>query len=324
MKYHFVAKLNFMLLETTLNRGKILGRASRISNGGENFKRFFDNQFFKEFAGEYHLDEFDGSVYIYEVGNFNDLKAKFDEELSLMDYAFYLLRNAEYFVDCLWLVKDNSIYVRDSFLHVFPDGRPETGEIQFASVSMLPSTTSGHVVDTTFSTEELEKAISLFIPAEGYEGVEEGGKQPLQNPLTKQAGRIGRATYFCKAARAVSSLPLKILNYCTVLECLFTSDSSEVTHKVSERFARLLGQTSEDRKRYFQLAKDAYKIRSKAVHGQPITANVEDMRRISKELDDAIRTIFLNYYNDPEGECKIFDITKNEEYEKWFTELIMS
>ncbi|MGG1400170.1 hypothetical protein ABE288_20460 [Bacillus salipaludis] len=323
MKYHFVTKLNFMSLNTTLTRGKQIGGATRISNGSENFKKFFDNRYFKDYAGSYHYYEFEGSVYLYEIGNFDELKAKFDKKYKLIDYAFYLLRNAQYFVDCLWLVKDNSIYVRDAFLDVYPEGSPEQGDIQFSSVSTINSNTSGHIVETTFSIEELEKAISYFKPAEGFEGVEEGGKHPFKNPLTKEMGRLGRATYFINAARSVSQLPLKILNYCTVLECLFTSDSSEVTHKVAERLAYLLGRNAEERKQYYQLARDAYKIRSKAVHGQPIKTNLEEMQRTTKKLDDALRTIFINYYENPE-KYEVFKIKKNEDFEDWFNNLIFA
>jgi Apea-like HEPN len=323
MKYHFVAKMNFMSLDTTLNKGKLIGGTSRISNGAENFRRLFDNRYFRDYVGGYHFHEFEDSVYIYAIGDFEELKAKFDKEYNLMEYAFFLLRNAQYFVNCLWLVKDNSIYVRDAFLDVYPDGNPAQGNIQYASVSAINSNTSGDVVETSFSMDELKTAISYFTPTETFEGIEDGGKFPFKNPLTKEAGRIGRAVYFCIGARSISSLPMKILNYCTVLECLFTSDSFEVTHKVSERLAFLLGKDSIERNYYYQLVRDAYRIRSKAVHGQFIKTQLEDMQRISKGLDESIRRIFINYYQNP-NEYEVFSIANNEKFEEWFNNLILA
>lgn len=81
-------------------------------------------------------------------------------------------------------------------------------------------------------------------------------------------------------ARSESVLPLKIMNYCSVLECLFTSDNTEVTHKVAERFARFIGKDFEDRKRLFKLVKDTYKIRSKAVHGQVVKDSTDSMKSL--------------------------------------------
>jgi hypothetical protein len=322
MKYHFITKLHYLSLDTTLNRGKQLGGGLRLSNGQDNFKKMFDNRYFRDYAGGYQFQELEDAVYLYEVGEYSQLRERFAKEYTPSDYAFYCLRNAQYFVDSLWLVKDNSIYVRDGFLEVYPEGKPEQGETIFASVSAINSNTTGQIVDTTFSKEEIEKAAAYFVPASGFEGVEEGGKYPLKNPLTKDIGRLGRASYFCRVARATSQLPLKILNYCTVLECLFTSDSSEVTHKVAERLAYFLGADSTERRYYYHLAREAYRIRSKAIHGQAIRSTVEDMERISSGMDEAIRLIFLDC-EEGKGHFKFFEID-DKNFEAEFNDLILS
>lgn len=313
-----------MTIKTTLSKGKTIEGSARISNGRENFKKYFDNRVLRDCIGSLNYDEFNDSTYYYETGNFEDLKNKVGGDPARLDCLFFLLRNAQHFVNNLWLIKDNSIYVTDGFLQIYPEKTPEKGFVTTGSLSLITTTALCETQNTDFATEELDNAITLYNldPILEFTEIEENWEMPLKNPLTKNLGRIGRATYFTLGARGAASLPLKILNYCTTLECLFTSDSTEVTHKVAERFAYFLGNNFEERKKYFQLTKDAYKIRSKAVHGQSIRATNEEMQRVSQEIDSAIRNIFIIYYtNKVKG--NIFKQTDNSKYDDWFNNLIL-
>jgi hypothetical protein len=323
VNYYFIAKLYDIRILSSLSRGKKIDEKARISNGQMNFKRIFDNEVFKDSIGRLEANAFENSTYVYEVGEYSDLKKVFDIEYPQHIYLNYLMRKIQVFLTSLWLVKDNSVNLELGFLQIYPDDRPIQGTIHSNSIASSPNNCYGEYAETTFTSDELELAIKYFniLLEEDSDLKENGDRLPSRNPLAKGSARIGRALYFLFLARDESVLPLKIMSYCSVLECLFTSDSSEVTHKVSERFARFMGETYDERQRYFKLAKDLYKIRSKAVHGQVVKDTPETMRGFLKDIDSAVRVIFSEYFTDVEG-YEVFEYN-NDDYEKWFTELIL-
>ncbi|MDA1777170.1 HEPN domain-containing protein [Bacillus cereus group sp. BY9-3LC] len=323
MNYLFITKLHNMSLDTIYAKGKIISGGTRISNGSENFKKHFDNRFFRGEIGEIEYREFKNSVYMYDKGEIEGLKDNLNPSSYYFNFLDSLLRKAQHFANCLWLTKDNTVHVRTGYLYLY-ENNPYTGAIVIScSLNLVPSTASCEYDKTSFSTEEIEKAISYYNydPVENWDEGEEGLQMPDKNPLTKDKGRIDRAKYFLLITRSSTSLPIKIMNYCSILECLLTSDNSGLSHKVSERFAYYLGNNYTERSKYFKLAKSAYDIRSKTVHGQPIKKTKEEMQEIAIEIDAAVRKIFASVLNE-ESDCNIFNM-KNEDYESWFTELIL-
>jgi hypothetical protein len=59
----------------------------------------------------------------------------------------------------------------------------------------------------------------------------------------KSYSRISRATRFIGSARLDRHPAIKVAHYCSALESLFSTDSSELTHKLSERVALFYGIT---------------------------------------------------------------------------------
>ncbi|EOP59357.1 MULTISPECIES: HEPN domain-containing protein [Bacillus cereus group] len=322
MNYLFVTKLHNMSLDSVYAKGKVISGRTRISNGSENFKKYFDNRFFRGEIGEIEYRELENSVYMYAVGKIEDLKGNLTHESSYHNCLDFLLRKAQYFANCLWLTKDNTVHVRTGYLHLYDDNFPLNQAVISCSLNLVPTTASCEFYETSFSTEEIEKTLLYYShnPVENWDK-EESLQMPSKNPLTKDKERIDRARYFLLIARGATSLPIKIMYYCSILECLLTSDNSGLSHKVSERFAYYVGDNLAERKKYFKLAKNAYDIRSKTVHGQPIKKTKEEMQKIAIEIDAAIRKIFNGYLNE-EGYYNIFNM-KNDDYESWFTELIL-
>ncbi|WP_409276155.1 hypothetical protein V1499_11210 [Neobacillus sp. SCS-31] len=324
MNYHFIAKLFDIKISTSLSRGKIIDDKARISNGTMNYKRFFEDDFFIKSIGFLEANAFANSTYVYEVGEYNDLKKVFEKPYYPTAYLNYLIRKVQIFLNALWLVKDNSVNLELGFLYIYSNNSPHLRGVHSNSGTSSPTNCYGEYEESVFTMDELELAIKYnnIIQSENWDEKElSAGRLPLRNPLTKENGRVGRAFYFLMLARSESVLPLKIMNFCSILECLFTSDSSEVTHKVSERFARFMGKNLNERISYFKLVKDLYKIRSKAVHGQIVRETPEQMKELLKEIDNNIREIFVGYFT-REEKYKVFNLN-NEEYEKWFNELIL-
>jgi len=99
---------------------------------------------------------------------------------------------------------------------------------------------------------------------------------------------------FLSLARGSSFLPLKISSYIEIFETLFTTDNSEVSHKVSERLAFYIGGSGDDKYKNFKIMKTAYGIRSKFVHGQKLDKSIQsidDLIAISTRMDQIVRLL---------------------------------
>lgn len=172
--------------------------------------------------------------------------------------------------------------------------------------------------ESNFTKDEILSAARDFKPfsIDEYGEKSFGGKHPDADILFRNKGskRLDRAHYFTLGARVSSILPMKIAPYCNALECLFTTDKSEVSCKIAERVALMLGTSDESKKEYFDLIKKAYGCRSTVVHGQHIKGEESDFIEISKKLDGILRQLLV-------AKHEIFS-KKDLEIETFFTDLL--
>lgn len=294
MKYMFFTILHNLKIESKLNKGIKIYSGTRISNGNEVLHKTIFSNLLRSTAGVHSTDEFNNKVYYYKIGEFSDvmMKEEMDEKGSMT--TFYFLREAEQFVHSLWMIKDNNVYIRDGFLIVYEDDL-EQGFTYKAALTTIYSASSGSELESSFSKEEVIDAISYFTPftLEEMETENFGGKYLTNNHFYKSSkqNRINRAWYFVVAARAAGAPPMKIVSYCTALECLFTTDKSEVVHKIAERTAALLGTSGENKREIFNFVKKAYGLRSTVIHGALIKGNDHDLISVTTGLDDILRRI---------------------------------
>lgn len=234
-------------------------------------------------------------------------------------YTFYYLRLAQSFIYDLWKIKDNIIYVRDGFLLAYHNNY-EDGFVYKASLSEMMSYSTCEEKESTFSKNEILSAARDFTPysIDEYGEKSFGGKHPDADILFKNKGskRLDRAHYFTLTARTSSILPMKIVAYCNALECLFTTDKSEVNHKIAERVALMLGTSDKSKKEFFDLIKKAYGCRSSVVHGQHLKGEERALIEISEKLDGILRQLLV-------AEHEIFS-KKDEEIEAFFTDLLFT
>jgi hypothetical protein len=102
--------------------------------------------------------------------------------------------------------------------------------------------------------------------------------------------RLGRAWWILETARMTADVALKIAHYVTCFEGLFSTDSSELVHKLSERIAWFLGATPQERLSLFRTVKEAYAVRSKVVHGDKLSnKQFAGLRNVSDTCDDLLR-----------------------------------
>lgn len=317
MKYTFIAPIHFIKINTQLNRGIVLMNNLRISNNNNYITQLFRNTDLYEHIGSDGYKDLEDSTYVYAEGNLADLHKHYGQREQEIDYCFIFLREISSFLETLWEIEDHNCYIRDGFFYLHNSKNPKDGTNCKASLSTITSTCEGYHVESVFSRENILEAISSY-QKYGYfsfEQVNDGGRYPLLNPLNKEISRVARAKAFVSIARSQSILPLKIFNYCTALECLFTTDNTEVSHKNAERVAALIGSNLEGRLEIYKTVKKAYSVRSKLTHGQSITNKEEELKTISKDIDLIIRRI----YN---SDLEVFSLSK-QDLEEYFMKLIL-
>ncbi len=215
----------------------------------------------------------------------------FSNDGEAISYLNTRLAKVKLFLQFLWLIKDNSVNADLGYLE-HPYDTLKAGvrrsNVSRNFFSLFFSTAEGEVTATEFTRDELRKARDIFKRVPG-----EIVFHP-QSATDDRFGRFERAFYFSQAARTSSDLGVKIANYCTCLEALFSTDSKELSHKLSERVACFLESELEGRLKLFHLIKKAYGIRSRVVHGAGGSKSLQrEVIATSISCDHILRRIFL-------------------------------
>ena len=227
----------------------------------------------------------------------------------------------------LWFVKDNAVDCELGFAHYFNEIEGEMYATNY--IAALNHDASGGRKKTAFSLEELRSARSLFqneiFPAvmpEAFGSSRKITNLQLTRGVTKELSRVTRFLYFLSGARIQEDISIRLSQYMTTLEVLFGTDTSELVYKLSERVAFFLGDDASTRRRIFDIVRNAYKIRSKVVHGDAVAAkDVEKARGTSIEVDQLVREVGLKILLDSELKARFNG--KKENLEEYFTELVM-
>lgn len=289
-----------MNLNTIKNKGTEIFPGARISNGSRILSETLETNLLRGTLGVHSTNEFKNKVYFYIDGEFKDINSKEQMDKIGVIYTFLFLRQVQYFTLQLWKIKDNNVYVRDGFLLAYKKNY-EDGCTYKASLSEIFSYSTCEQKESIFTDYEILTAVCDFIPPtlKDYGEASLGGKLTNSDHFLKIKGtnRIKRAYYFIGAARNSSILPMKIVSYCTALECLFTIGTSEINHKIAERVAIMLGTSEESKKDLFRLIKEAYNYRSSLVHGQYLKTTEGKLADISKGLDNVLRDLITTNHN---------------------------
>lgn len=320
MKFRFLTIMHNMKLQTIKNRGVTLYPGARLSNGSQILEQSFNNSLLRYTAGFHSINEFENTVYFYIDDEFKHIETKEEMDKVGSKYTFYFLRKIQLFLNILWEMKDNNVYIRDGFLIVYDDNIEE-GFTYKASLSAIFTHSTLDRNETIFSNEEMNKAIIKFQEVIKNDKFDSNNdidyyKHPTDNIFFKhnKSERMERAYYFVLNARGSSILPMKIVSYCTALECLFSTAKTEINHRIAERVALIIGDTNDEKKKYYSFIKKAYDVRSTIVHGSSIKGKSEDLKEISKELDDILRKLVTE-------DNEIF--TKNDcEIDNYFLDLL--
>jgi hypothetical protein len=187
-------------------------------------------------------------------------------------------------------------------------------------LSIRPSFSDGDShTSISMSTSDLERWGRTNDLVESY--LHEANASSLRFMMEKGYARSGRAMRFVSAARSAPDLAFKIANYCSALESLFTTESTELAHKVSERTAFFLRPLGYSSRSVFGNIKKAYSVRSKLVHGDTLKpGQIEELPDLGQQCDEYLRVILTEIF-ESESLRKIFD-GHGESIENYFINLL--
>lgn len=207
----------------------------------------------------------------------------------------------------MWLMRDNAVDTELAFAEVPYRGPNATVTSNFIGGST--STSRGGRDLVSFSRDDLlsvRRMLDVRIGDAGY----------LEDPTDPpDLGRMGRFLYLLQGARGHHDLGLKTGFYMTALEALFSTSSSELSHKLSERVAYFLASAAGERKDLYQHLKRAYTLRSTVFHGDhPSKKQRKSLIDSSRFCDDVCRRVLLRFMR--EGDLyELFSTTASlEEY----------
>lgn len=216
-----------------------------------------------------------------------------------------------------WLLKDHAMECDAVFLRA-PVGESHGWFTNF--LASHPTFANGQRrIDLGMSISELQGWSRKHDQVEQY--LNEAQSASWKFMMDKGYSRPGRALQFIHAARSASNIAFKLAHYCSALETLFTTESTELAHKLSERVAFFLSQSGNSLHTIFTTVKAAYNIRSKLVHGDTLKpSQVEQLPALSVICDEYLRTT-LNLIFDSEDLKAVFD-ADNKSLENYFSQLI--
>ena len=211
----------------------------------------------------------------------------FGQEVELLD-QFHTY--ATYFCQMLWLVKDNSAAIEMGFLE-YPT-IIEKSRITSNTVygNFYNSDGKSNIVD--FSQSELSAA-SNFRRVFVYDDCQSLIFLNYSDRDSGEIDRIGRSLTYLRRGRNSKDLVVRISEFCILLECLFSTDTQEVSHKTAERAAYFWSEEVEKRVEIFKVIKKAYAIRSRFLHGDSISQkSIVGIQEISRTLNHLFRRIY--------------------------------
>lgn len=285
--------------------------------------------------------------YAYGAINWDitDITNEMTYEQKVMEINDYLVLINTYFNNLLfyfWFSKDNSVSVDYIYSRTVPATNPSMNLLSNNYLTFY--TCECNQIESVFSEMEIIYAHKIHTLCKNicptYQDVSllhKTTEGDLTNPTKSfinaeikyhSLNRLEKALLFLSSARMESHLLSKIAGYCSLLECLFSIDKSDITYKISQRIALYIGNDYQERIYIKGLIVEAYNIRSRYIHGNAISKNdlkpkgdfhESNLIRVSKEIDNTVRVILTKIVY---GDHVIFN--SDEKLTPFFDTLIFS
>lgn len=315
MKYRFITIVHNLVLphkEMTISLAQ-----GFLSNCSSILQETFNNELTAYTLGSHSIDEFEGQTYFYIDGDFAEgyTQSTVDEFGTKLTFAF--LRVIQDYVERLWFLEDNSVYIRDGFLYTY-EKRISDGYTFKGSLSAIFSKANGIIEPSVISQESLESQSSdmFVIMPESISPQIDNFKDATQSHFWRKnkVERKLRAWGYIQLARIQPQTPLKMMLYTMALESLLGTSTTELSHRLAERSAIMLGTNRDERIEIYSTIKKSYDNRSTIAHGDLLKDDSHFSERVVK-IDEYLRKLML--FEEPYNK-------ENSEIDKFFIEKIMS
>lgn len=218
----------------------------------------------QQYLGRFYLESLKkpNRVIVYK-----EFTAKPSEEeiISQMTYITY-------FFSIAWYQKFNTFQIGD--IWYFDSSIKSLRRIGFGHIVSPPSGLK--IEAASFSNVEINSSIGLL---DTFLSFNFPGKFDLNHGDTDYSNIsiLQRAAELVELSKLTQNTYHKIGLLCSALECLFTTDGSEVLHKVSERVAFFLSINPTERINISKKIKRAYSYRSSFFHGNNLKKNPNEI-----------------------------------------------
>jgi hypothetical protein len=312
--FRMIATFRYLNVSERINDHLSLMPGVDIINDPERIKDILDIEFIKA-VGVIESEHFINANHIIYTEATEETFQGFDSDRVLVVWLVWL----EMLIKDAWMIKDHGIACESAYCNM------KNGDIsEWTSNSLMVSSSlsSGEKFkDVSFDLSEFNSLARKSYQLQSY--LHEKDSSTLDEFVDKQFSRIGRAFRFINSARREGHPAIKISHYCSAFESLFSTESSELSHKLSERIAIFLKDYGYNPCDIFDEIKSFYGIRSKVTHGDSIqTKKIDKIPSLSVRCDELARVIVNIILNDNEL-LRVFD-GKKEDFENYFKHKLLS
>ncbi len=314
MKYFFATLLHLELTDFSQDCLEIMP-GLKLTNDSKKLDIIL-NRDVRDLIGaiEYNHITRSKTILFYEYED-DDIKEHFSE-FEHLELLGLILHWIDDFLKNSWILKDNAIVIDNGYLIDSPE--IEGAECSSQRLNYIHTLSEGGIDTVKISKKEIKKIKLIHEKVESY--LHKKKSSSMKFSMAQNYSRIGRFSFFIKYARESRNLGHKILNYCSALETLFSTDNTEISHKIGERIAFFLSE-KQNKLETYKLIKKAYTVRSKLTHGANISNKlINELSEISKEIDNILRLIMNEIIFD-EKMILLFE-SNNENLNSYFNNLL--
>lgn len=281
MRFKFITALQKVTVPDSLGNGDKIGDEMRISNDPK-VKSTFLTDGFQSMVGvlEFkHLNEC--NVFLYS-------SEEVPEDTNPLEYLNSKMYCAQDLLMATWLKSDNCINFELCFL-ITEKGQSFGVTSNFLSHRYHAA--SGNDEEIKLSRKQLQTIRKIHIERLGIKS----DQSPIpDSQFLPDNLRLGRALTWMNAARGNFDFSVRVANFCTALETLFSTSSSEIAHQLSERVSTFLEEKLEERLAVYKKVKKAYELRSRIVHGSTTTKKAsKNPKDTSIEIESISKRVVL-------------------------------
>jgi len=283
MEISFIIALYHIEITENLGKGDKLDNVTFISNDASVSKGLIPTDAIDVIGQLEYNGLLSAKAFVYSSEKLPD---NMTPESYLVDRLYFV----QSFLSAIWLKMDNNIDFELGFAFYKKDGG-----IGVSSNYLALAYTNAHVEskNAILNREKLREIRTLHRDKVIY--IKNSHKDRKETQLLKKYSRFEMTLYHIQAARAESDIGLKISNYCSALEALFSTSQAELAHQLSERLAYCISKSPEERLVNYKKSKQAYTIRSKVVHGTYIKENnLPQVKDIASFCDTSLRMVMSN------------------------------